>query len=404
VRDAGKWHAARARGQRERFERVDGCQRETAVRIQCESCGVLCEHVGRCRCALACTSCRGKISYEKRAKLSVARRSAVHQAFQAGLFRWNRKGGRWSEKLLTLTIPHLPELGVIARIELIRSAGSLFSRFFGQWLKSTPLWRPGLPSNAQTDGHDGPPTDEPIPLSGKPPRTEESAVRRDLAHARRYGAREPGRHVGASGYWAYADYQGRSLVRWVRHVEWTPGSDLQGHPHYHFWFLGPYLPHAILEAIWTRAVLAAARLRPELADWSDAQLADRIGRAFVSVEAVRHGPGSLAEVIKYLFKDVDARGDRLDPQLWAKVFEAFDGTRSTQGSAGFLGLAARTAHGMGDGVPCGDCGVRKAWKVERRPLTLQEREAVDRAKREKPGLTRVRPATAQPGLRGVYVA
>ena len=73
IENAGRWHRQRARGQRERFERVDGCRRFVGVQLLCEACGTFRDEPARCRTALACVSCRGKIAYEKIAKLSRSR-------------------------------------------------------------------------------------------------------------------------------------------------------------------------------------------------------------------------------------------------------------------------------------------------------------------------------------------
>ena len=370
VKDGGgAWHFARARGHRERFQRVDDCQRVETIEVQCGHCSHTSTRGARCRCALACVSCRGKISHEKRSKLAQNRRAAIDLASRRGLTR-TRRQGRWSEKLVTLTVPHFPELGCIDRIRFVGAAWRWFAKTLNLWLKTHP----------------------------------------------------DGGHV---------DRQGHRLVRWFRSLEWTTGAeDEQGHPHVHFWFFGPYLPGGratddpkdnTIRNMWRDAIRKAAQ--------SFDALAERIGPAryprrpaptppgFVwrkdisgldqivcDVRAIRPGKESLREVIKYLFKDTGRYGaSKLDPETWAQVYEGFDGARTTQGSRGLMQLAQRE-HAMtgfiadprtGElravevedlrelrvGCACGHCGARptpdEPWRVRRRAMSEDERLALD---------------------------
>jgi hypothetical protein len=427
--DAGAWHAARARGHLQRFERVSDCQRVTTIEIACSRCGDKQLRGSRCRVALICRSCRGKIATEKRARLALARRTAIDLCAKRGLFRADRRGGRWSEKLVTLTIPHLPELGVKQRIELCAAAWRIFSKGFGQWLKQ----------------------------------------HRDAGHV---------------------DRQGHRLMRWFRNVEWTTGEDGDhlGHPHVHLWFLGPFLPGAgstwigpwspdqyalphrlrcadmraaklarsskanVIRNLWRDALRQAAskillRIGPARykalpvewsGPWSRKEYARRragpsperwhwrseifgLDQVVVDVRACRPGRRSLEEVIKYLFKDTVAGGARLAPELWAQVYEAFDGKRTTQSSRGLMSLHSRElmlSGGYCEDVvtgevreitiadvrqirlpcACGHCGFRGHLRVSRRPMTELERFALE-ARR---GLARASPQV--PFLREVAVA
>jgi hypothetical protein len=47
--------------------------------------------------------------------------------------------------------------------------------------------------------------------------------------------------------------------------------------------------------------------------------------------------GAEHELIKYLTKDITANGSKLAPELYAEVYKALDGQRSTQASRGFMG-------------------------------------------------------------------
>lgn len=364
------WHRQRARGHRERFDRVGDCQRVETVEIVCGHCSHRSTRGARCRCALACVSCRGKISHEKRAKLAANRRTAIDLAQKRGLMR-ERRRGRWSEKLVTLTLPHFAELGVIERIRFVGECWRAFARSLNEWIKTHP----------------------------------------DCG---------------------YVDRQGHRLARWFRSLEWTVGEgDELGHPHVHFWFFGPYLPGgratddpraSTIRNMWRDAIRQTATRTKDLAEhepkigpkryprrpapvppahaWREA--IEGLDKVVCDVRAIRPGPESLREVIKYLFKDTGRYGSRrLDPETWACVYQGFDGARTTQGSRGLMSLAARE-HAMtgyvydpvtGElrdveladlpelriGAVCPCCKTRpvEGWHVVRRPMTEAERLALD---------------------------
>lgn len=400
----GSWHLSRARGQLERFERVAECEEEHTLDVHCGYCGKSSSRAVRCRAALACVSCRGKIAQEKVARLAKARREALSQAAKRGLLRHKRTGGAWTEKLLTLTVPHFAELGIQARIAFLSAARRAFSSKWNKWLKDHP------------DGQ-------------------------------------------------ALDTRGYRLARWYRNTEWTTAesSDRKGHPHIHMWFLGPYLPGAkasesvrfshpvrchtalagagntraaipgpgntgarsldaispgarerfvggnVVQNLWGEALLLAAKTFPELCD-SDGRILAHVREAcshvIVDVRKCSPGPKSLLEVIKYLFKDIvgtakgeSGRPERLPPEVWAKVFEAFDGTRTTQGSRGLMSLAdladtttsvdVRTGKLVTKvGKQC-ECGARGYWRVWRRPMTPEEKAAIEE-KRKGRGLAKAR--------------
>jgi hypothetical protein len=368
----GLWHMQRARGTRERFDRMRDCQQVEALDIKCEKCGRAATRGARCRTALVCLSCRGKISYEKRAKLSVNRAAAIDLCAKRGLFL-PRKDGRWSEKLVTLTAPHFAELDVIERVQLVRKASGYFTRDLNRWLKL---------------------------------------------------------HPDAS---RFKDRQGNGLARWFRNLEWTTGEEMKversfgdgssyGHPHVHMWFLGPWLPGAaakddprdnVVRNLWRNALRLSAQHFPKLKGkigprryrryalsepWEFREMKG-LDLVCVDVRACKPGKESLREVIKYLFKDTVKHGRQLDPEIWASVYEAFDGSRTTQGSRGLMTLALREhaltgfledprtgelrpveVEDLGQfriGCQCGNCGARGPWKVQRRPLTDVERAALD---------------------------
>lgn len=264
VDDAGRWHESRARGQRERIERVEKCSTDVLV-IICQACGREHERASRCGCRLLCIRCRGAKARELRIRFLLARRSLIEEAAQRGLLRAIRRGGRWSEKLLTLTAPHLESDSLEHRIERMFKAWRVFLRAFNQWLRRCDL---------------------------------------------------------------------RS-VEWLRVFEWTPGDDAVGHPHFHIWIFSPYLDRELIVNWWTAALA-------EQGCFADSGLV-------VDIRAA-NDPESIAyELIKYLTKDIDSNGDKLSPELYARVYCALDGHRSLQASRGLMRRADSQPHAC-------DCG------------------------------------------------
>jgi hypothetical protein len=393
----GLWHQQRARGARERFQRMQECQQVEAIDIKCERCGTAATRGARCRTALVCLSCRGKISFEKRAKLGVNRAAAIGLCHKRGLFLARREG-RWSEKLVTLTAPHFAELDVVQRVELVRRAWGHFAPGLNRWLKL---------------------------------------------------------HPDAS---RFVDRQGNGLARWYRNLEWTTGDELTversfgdgssyGHPHVHMWFLGPWLPGAsakddprdnVIRNLWRNALRLAAQHFPGLAKkigpkryrrwalsepWEYREMRG-LDAVCVDVRACKPGKESLREVIKYLFKDTAKHDRQLAPEIWASVYEAFDGSRTTQGSRGLMTLAARE-HALtgfledpvtGEirpvevadlghfriGARCSNrkCCARGPWHVRRRRMTDEERHALD----AKATLRKARPREQVPFYRDVGIS
>lgn len=132
--ESARWHRQRARGQRERIQRVQACG-GVVLRITCQACGLSHDRAQGCRIGLLCLRCRGGIASEKRAKFMAARKHALAGAGEAGLLNANRRGGRWSEKFMTLTIPHLATHSVTERIEIAWRAWPRFARRLRTFVK-----------------------------------------------------------------------------------------------------------------------------------------------------------------------------------------------------------------------------------------------------------------------------
>lgn len=98
-----KWHTSRAHGQRERFDRVRGCGRDSYF-VRCGDCGHEREETAR-RCGhfRACRACRTIRANRYRAIVRAARREILRKTKH---LRGNKWRGRWSEKFFTLTLRH----------------------------------------------------------------------------------------------------------------------------------------------------------------------------------------------------------------------------------------------------------------------------------------------------------
>jgi hypothetical protein len=78
--------------------------------------------------------CRGRNARIKRAKFLAARKKLIKGAEKKGLLLPMRRGGRWSEKLLTLTAPHVPGDTVAGRVKRVADAwGHLLRRVNAHW-------------------------------------------------------------------------------------------------------------------------------------------------------------------------------------------------------------------------------------------------------------------------------
>lgn len=250
-----KWYTARERGQRERPARVAACGAEV-LQVSCVGCGTVREQRSGCGIVRLCFPCRSAGNVALRRTFRRARVVVVSAAQQRGLFWELRRGGRWSEKFLTLTAPHFAHHTVTERIEIVLRAWVRFLRLLNRYWKG-----------------------------------------RDIKSA-----------------------------EWFRVFEWTTGkSDHLGHPHLHIWILSPYLPRDEVERWWREA----------LAEQTD--LAG-IERVIVDIRAV-HADEAERELIKYLTKDITANGEKVAPEIYAQVYIALDGHRSTQASKGFMAKA-----------------------------------------------------------------
>jgi hypothetical protein len=200
------WHAGRARGQRERFFDLQRCGDGWAD-ITCKCCekenakdggnrGRRRRKVG-CSVNRACVACRDRRANHRRAIFWRARADVLDECRSRGLLRNKRRGGRWSEKDFTLTLPDAAITGKYAterRIKILFKAWRTFTRRMSRHFRE----RPHMPFDALT--------------------------RKRLAP------------------WWHAAF------------EITPGADGFGHAHWHVWFVGPWIRQDDIRKWWAEAL------------------------------------------------------------------------------------------------------------------------------------------------------
>lgn len=188
----GEWHARRARGQIERFRRVRGCGERSLV-VTCGRCGDRGEPIAEsCGVRRLCPRCSGRFAIRSRARFGHARARLAEAARAEGKdYKW-RHGGRWGEKMLTLTLPH-------------------FER------DPAPMLFPGSAHCSRWAAY---------------PTTTEARVAAAFEAWRLFSRKLQ----------AWARSHKHHGIAWLRSFEWTPGDDGLGHPHFHVWLFAPFLP------------------------------------------------------------------------------------------------------------------------------------------------------------------
>ena len=286
----GKWHEDRAKGQEFRFENVESCGQTGVVVANCQECGQTLTP-HRVTCGTA------MLCVPCRGRLAQIRRARLTRARTA--------------------------LALAAR----RAGLNRRSRHGGAWQES--LITLTIPHRFE---------------DGIAQRIE--FVRAAWPHFIRFLRRK-----------THVDESDLPLLHWYAAHEWTVGDDRQGHPHIHVYFFGPRMDHAVLLDLWRRAletVHFGAPILPENALPNADARWEYAGPLVVDIKAVRPGPKSSAEVVKYVVKDIDD-GALIDANLYAQVYCAIDGKRTHQGSRGFLKLGDRP-------IRC-DCGTEKPYFV-----------------------------------------
>lgn len=329
VLESARWHDGRARGQEYRFWDLRNCG-GGYLEVRCKAC---CKSYTRklgCSNARLCVACRDARAGQRRAKVWRARAVVAEHYKLAGVLSRYHPGGRWSEKDFTLTLPdaHQDLAGddaVERRIGVLFAAWTFFVAHLNAYLREEPV-TPQLPPGEA--------------LSQWP-----SALVRNQSLA------------------------GQSLVAlraaWHRGFEWTPGHDGKGHPHFHVWYWGPWLPGADHDdelRHWWADALRRAGVDVQAAELIHAHVREVKSRWIVK-EVIKGKDKYTQRRMKLIAKRADAdgshhfsyvegwhvdfRGKRThagqpeqiaDAMVQARVFACLEGKRTVQASVGFLGL------------------------------------------------------------------
>jgi hypothetical protein len=347
----GEWHRRRAKGQRQRFARV----RECATRVllaQCRECGDVRDPiVETCDVRRACRRCADLAGLRNRARFGRARGRLYEEAERRGLYYPRRRGGAWSEKMLTLTAPH--------------------------WSRTAPLTLPGVVDTRPPGKHDHHPTDVEARVAA-------------LFEAWTHFNRRWREHWKA----AFEGMKNPPRVVVHRNFEWTPGDDGQGHPHFHVWLFCPWVPAVLVSQWWADSLRAAGVPLPEgeIARVKIQRFESLDGR---EVRELMKGRGREALRLSRLVRKGAAEGGSLEhapanavdycagwsapeslegcpASVHAALYRAIEPHRMTQASRGFF-------EGEED-AECSECGSTRCFQIQ-----FVDEQAIDiaEAKRER---------------------
>jgi hypothetical protein len=292
-----KWHSSRMHGQLTRFERVRGCGGRVMI-ASCKACGEDRKPIREsCDVRRVCKSCEVDGAKARRARFGRARGRKLIDADRYALFQHNRAGGRYGEKMLTLTVPHW---------DLEDATGKI---------------------------------------------AEEA---KDTIHARILALfkawPELSRKLGK--FWK-ARFEVH--VAYHRSFEWTSGTDHKGHPHFHVYLFSPFVDLDVVREWWALALRRVGwpvledEVRPGvfrsrvmvhvkgLPGWNLNAVRELMkGGKRSAIELSKVGEtGAGADAFSYAdgwtMADVSEADD-----VRAKLYMALEGRRLTQASRGFF--------------------------------------------------------------------
>lgn len=199
------WHKRRSTGQLERFGRVRACGSESFF-VVCRGCNHTGEpHPLGCDVVRLCPQCSLVRAKKSRARFGFSRGRVLLDGLRAGLTTSRQRFGRFTEKLLTLTVPHFE-----------------WADCRGDVRKKSEAW-----SSSSARVH---------ALYLAWPRFLRS-VKRYFSQRQKEGDREA-----------------LSRLAYARYAEVTFGADGAGHPHFHVWLWSRFLPWEKLRVWWTKAL------------------------------------------------------------------------------------------------------------------------------------------------------
>lgn len=346
-----KWWRSRAEGQRDKFERIEGCGRDKEVIVQCAACGCRHEHPVTCACDTLCRTCRGKRAARERrrfldaTKLRLSEIRVQKLQYRATVDPARGQRGPWKPKMLTLTVPHVGTLE--QRIDRAWKAFPIFMRRLRKYIDAPrgaikhelAVVKRQLRSNLG-----GVRRQVRVELRAmNDPNMNRARLGREAdSRVELYRAELEARLVQLHADLRAADSSRDLLFR--RAFEWTMTNDPDGHPHWHTYLLSPYIPQSDLAELWRAAVLAVDVIEAQVPRSEKCP-----SGVVVDIRRQTGGKKGAAELIKYMTKDLLPDGSRVPPEVMARVYSSLGGRRRTQSSRGFyVGVATR--------AECRDCG------------------------------------------------
>jgi len=328
--DSFRWHAARAEGQRRRFETLSHCG-EGAVGVRCGACGSAQAAVLGCDNRRLCVSCRDSSANDRRARFARARGRLLHEAAKGGLLRRARTGGRYTEKHLTLTVPDgwiVGEGAVGWRVKVLLAAWRGFSQRLMRWAKKRGRRITYFRGFEWTAGADG---------CGHP-----------HLHVWMFSPFLPVELLRY--FWAVALQEQGVLVFGCGDAR-LEGVDRAGRVRRDAW---PVSSPVILDI--REVTVRRASVRYEVIKGGRAIQLER-ERLRVESRGAGGGVDLVAYVEGWVVSERDTNGRTVPPAVVAELYEALEARRQVQASAGFLGLADVAAS-------CSCCGVVGHWRVD----------------------------------------
>lgn len=330
VKRGRKWHQDRMRGQEQRFDRVRSCGRPDYMLHEWSQDRELVSSralPSRCGCWRVCVPCmqhrRFKLAQGMEAQRELALRQLRRQLSRAhkGPVNAGRREGAWSERLVTLTVPHGP-----SPAEDVRT----LKRAWALW------WRKMLEHfDKDRGGEQHPRIEQPKPVWVR----------------------------------AFEVAPGRSEAE-AEQLELSFGSEKQasaGHAHIHVWLISPYVDHTYLRVTWGR-VLESLGVQCPQRSWEEAlrpydkqtnEHGPRDARTKFWLRTRRGAHGRKTETVPWPHVDVrqvkDVGGGeyatkvgvvlyltkgfkgtrRVNPWHVAAVYEALEGARCVQWARGW---------------------------------------------------------------------